>query len=66
MWMLVEGIHLHNIIAVSFFSGKPNYIFYYILGWGKNGSNAYNITATLKIHFYFIASDTSFENKMHD
>ncbi|XP_022310010.2 PDF receptor-like [Crassostrea virginica] len=34
MWMLVEGIHLHNIIAVSFFSGKPNYVFYYILGWG--------------------------------
>ncbi|XP_061180385.1 PDF receptor-like [Saccostrea echinata] len=34
MWMFVEGIHLHNIIAVSFFSGKPNYFVYYILGWG--------------------------------
>ncbi|XP_048754972.2 PDF receptor-like [Ostrea edulis] len=33
MWMFVEGIHLHNIIAVSFFSGKPNYFVYYVLGW---------------------------------
>lgn len=58
--MLVEGIHLHNIIAVSFFSGKPNYIFYYILGWGKTSSNACNVTATLKIPFWF-ANDTSIE-----
>ena len=46
MWMLVEGIHLHNIIAVSFFSGKPNYVFYYILGWGKSDNTESLTVAT--------------------
>ena len=46
MWMLVEGIHLHNIIAVSFFSGKPNYVFYYILGWGKSDNTGSFTVAT--------------------
>ncbi|KAL8578662.1 hypothetical protein ACOMHN_007120 [Nucella lapillus] len=34
MWMFVEGLYLHNMIAVAFFSGKPNYIVFYSLGWG--------------------------------
>ncbi|XP_070211593.1 PDF receptor-like [Littorina saxatilis] len=34
MWMFVEGLYLHNMIAVAFFSGKPNYLVYYSLGWG--------------------------------
>ncbi|XP_064647361.1 PDF receptor-like isoform X7 [Lineus longissimus] len=34
MWMLIEGIYLHNMIAISVFSGRPNYILYYSIGWG--------------------------------
>ncbi|XP_025095662.1 PDF receptor-like [Pomacea canaliculata] len=34
MWMFVEGLYLHNMIAVAFFSGKPNYVLFYSLGWG--------------------------------
>ncbi|PVD30919.1 hypothetical protein C0Q70_10194 [Pomacea canaliculata] len=33
MWMFVEGLYLHNMIAVAFFSGKPNYVLFYSLGW---------------------------------
>ncbi|GFS10866.1 PDF receptor-like, partial [Elysia marginata] len=34
MWMFLEGFYLHNMIAVSVFSGKPNYIIYFLIGWG--------------------------------
>ncbi|XP_021374228.1 PDF receptor-like [Mizuhopecten yessoensis] len=34
MWMLIEGLYLHNMIAVSVFSGRPNYIVFYLMGWG--------------------------------
>ncbi|XP_067650189.1 PDF receptor-like isoform X2 [Haliotis asinina] len=34
MWMFVEGLYLHNMIAVSVFSGKPNYAVFYAIGWG--------------------------------
>ncbi|CAH1789417.1 unnamed protein product, partial [Owenia fusiformis] len=33
MWMLIEGIQLHNMIAISVFSNKPNYKLFYALGW---------------------------------
>ena len=35
MWMFIEGLYLHNMIAVSVFSGKPNYAIFYAMGWGK-------------------------------
>lgn len=35
MWMFIEGFYLHNMIVVSVFSGNPNYLFYYFLGWGS-------------------------------
>ena len=35
MWMFVEGLYLHNMIAVAFFSGRPNYLVFYSLGWGQ-------------------------------
>jgi len=35
MWMLIEGLYLHNQIAVSVFSKKPNYFIFYAIGWGK-------------------------------
>ncbi|KAL5007212.1 hypothetical protein ScPMuIL_016018 [Solemya velum] len=34
MWMLIEGLYLHNMIAVSVFSGSPNYLIFYLIGWG--------------------------------
>ncbi|KAI0243281.1 PDF receptor [Lamellibrachia satsuma] len=34
MWMFIEGVYLHNMVVVSVFSGKPNYILYYAIGWG--------------------------------
>ncbi|ELU10117.1 hypothetical protein CAPTEDRAFT_219483 [Capitella teleta] len=34
MWMFIEGMYLHNMLVVSVFSGKPNYLLYYIMGWG--------------------------------
>ncbi|KAL3831653.1 hypothetical protein ACJMK2_023381 [Sinanodonta woodiana] len=34
MWMLIEGVYLHNMIAVSVFSKKPNYVVFYAAGWG--------------------------------
>ncbi|XP_012946848.1 PDF receptor [Aplysia californica] len=34
MWMFIEGLYLHNMIAVSVFSGKPNYKVFYSIGWG--------------------------------
>ena len=36
MWMFIEGMYLHNMLVVSVFSGKPNYVLYYLLGWGKS------------------------------
>ena len=33
--MLVEGLYLHNQIAVSVFSKKPNYTIFYAMGWGE-------------------------------
>ncbi|XP_050418764.1 PDF receptor isoform X2 [Patella vulgata] len=34
MWMFIEGLYLHNMIAVSVFSSKPSYALYYTVGWG--------------------------------
>ena len=35
LWMLIEGLYLHNQIAVSVFSKKPNYTIFYAMGWGE-------------------------------
>ncbi|XP_060573131.1 PDF receptor-like [Ruditapes philippinarum] len=35
MWMLIEGMYLHNQIAVSVFSKNPNYMIFYAMGWGS-------------------------------
>ncbi|XP_074659575.1 PDF receptor-like [Tubulanus polymorphus] len=34
MWMFIEGVYLHDMIAMSVFSGQPYYVFYYLIGWG--------------------------------
>ena len=35
MWMFLEGMYLHNTLVISVFSGKPNYVLYNCIGWGK-------------------------------
>ncbi|XP_014676785.1 PREDICTED: PDF receptor-like [Priapulus caudatus] len=34
MWFLLEGVTLHNMVAIAVFSSKPNYVIYYLAGWG--------------------------------
>ncbi|CAG5124140.1 unnamed protein product, partial [Candidula unifasciata] len=56
MWMFIEGIYLHNMIAVSVFSGKPNYIFFYSIGWGhyliRSKNCLCNMSSTIFVHTY--------------
>ncbi|KAG1663007.1 PDF receptor [Nymphon striatum] len=33
MWFLVEGLYLHQLVAVTVFAFQPNYLLYYLLGW---------------------------------
>jgi len=33
-WMFVEGLFLHNRIAVSVFNSNPPLKLYYCIGWG--------------------------------
>ena len=35
MWMFIEGFYLHNMLVVSVFSSRPNYIMFYLAGWGE-------------------------------
>jgi len=35
MWMLMEGVYLHNTLVVAVYSSNPNYIVFYIIGWGE-------------------------------
>ena len=35
VWMFIEGMYLHNMLIVSVFSGKSNFVLYFSLGWGK-------------------------------
>ena len=34
-WMFIEGLYLHNKLVVSVFTFEPNYILYYLIGWGE-------------------------------
>ena len=36
VWMFIEGMYLHNMLVVSVFTGRPKYVLFYILGWGKS------------------------------
>ncbi|KAF2353043.1 GPCR family 2 secretin-like [Trinorchestia longiramus] len=34
LWMFIEGHYLHSMLTITVFSDRPNFIFYYVLGWG--------------------------------
>ena len=45
-WMFVEGMHLHNRLILAVFVAKPNYVVYYVVGWG-----AYTFTAEQLVEY---------------
>ncbi|RUS82102.1 hypothetical protein EGW08_010147 [Elysia chlorotica] len=49
MWMFLEGFYLHNMIAVSVFSGKPNYVIYFLIGWGE-----YSASTHVALNFWVV------------
>ncbi|CAG5132161.1 unnamed protein product, partial [Candidula unifasciata] len=70
MWMFIEGVYLHKMIAVSVFSGKPNYVIFYIMGWdigiiSTTLSLAVTIDDTCRCRYYEYYTISGSYNRRH-
>ncbi|XP_070212025.1 corticotropin-releasing factor receptor 1-like [Littorina saxatilis] len=57
-WMFVEGLFLHNRLAISVFSSEAPFILFYLIGWGIPG--VLTVTWSTLMHFYNTHSCWSF------
>ncbi|XP_076439595.1 corticotropin-releasing factor receptor 1-like [Babylonia areolata] len=49
-WMLVEGLFLHNRLAISVFSSDAPFALFYVIGWGVPG--VLTVTWSTLMHFH--------------